>query len=70
MLLVQVCSASNVRRYREVGGPGIEDNSEEFVLALPTVSHGIPRQGLVWGEQRGGVRSEGCLKQVGGRLGD
>lgn len=53
MLLVQVCSASGVRRYREVGGPGIEDNSEEFVLALPTVSAGggvggTERRGQIW----------------------
>ena len=52
MLLVQVCSASNVRRYREVGGPGIEDNSEEFVLALPTVSAGV---GVVGTERRGQI---------------
>lgn len=40
MLLVQVCSASDVRMDREVRRPGIEDNSEEFVLDLPTVSAG------------------------------
>lgn len=50
MLLVQVCSASDVRMYREVGGPGIEDNSEEFVPNLPAVSEG----GGVGGTERRG----------------
>lgn len=66
MLFVHVCSGSDIRMGGDMGGPGIGEDSEEFVLDFPGVS---ARWCCSGNREEGTDRSKGRLKEDGGRLG-